>query len=183
MHLFSCEFPSLELNFCFTSLNLSCGYFLGKAQLPPVLEVFCILPKVLSFHLCCSPSWSILLVRKPSRYSTSLIPRGVSHTFAQLPKPERHGFTPDRVTRVSAGRWSALCLLQAGLLFEPWFLPVWWVGFPIGSQVFSRFLCAIETCSLARWRAKSLSWISRSAGAWKDALLTSQGCWIPVTRR
>jgi hypothetical protein len=34
MHLFSCESPSLELNFCYPSLNLSCGYFLGKAQPP-----------------------------------------------------------------------------------------------------------------------------------------------------
>jgi hypothetical protein len=32
MHLFSCESPSLELNFCYSSLNLSCGYFLGKAH-------------------------------------------------------------------------------------------------------------------------------------------------------
>jgi hypothetical protein len=34
MHLFSCDSPSLELNFCYPSLNLSCGYFLGKAPSP-----------------------------------------------------------------------------------------------------------------------------------------------------
>jgi hypothetical protein len=45
--------------------------------------------------LCCFSSWSILLVRKPGRCSTSLISRGVSHTFTLLPKPERLGFTPD----------------------------------------------------------------------------------------
>jgi hypothetical protein len=61
---------------------------------------------VLSFYLCCSPFWFILLVRKPSRCSTSLIPKGVSHTLTQLPKSERHGFTPDRVTMLSAGSWS-----------------------------------------------------------------------------
>jgi hypothetical protein len=108
MHLFSCEYTSLELNFCYPSLNLGCGYFLGKAQHPrtpphPVLEVSCILSKVLSFYLCCSPSWSVLLVRKPIRCSTSLIPKGVLHTFAPLPKPERPGFTPDRVTWGSLG--------------------------------------------------------------------------------
>jgi hypothetical protein len=34
MHLSSCEFHSLELKFCYPSLNLGCGYFLGKAQNP-----------------------------------------------------------------------------------------------------------------------------------------------------
>jgi hypothetical protein len=34
MHLFFCESPSLEMNFCYPSLNLGCGYFLGKAQPP-----------------------------------------------------------------------------------------------------------------------------------------------------
>jgi hypothetical protein len=65
-------------------LNLVCCYFPGKAQHHPPLSStggFCILLKVLSFYLCCSPSWSILLVRKPNRCSTSLIPGGVSHTF------------------------------------------------------------------------------------------------------
>jgi hypothetical protein len=104
IHLFSCESPSLELNFCYLFINLGCGFFPGKAQLtPPILEVSCILPKVLSFYLCCFSSWSILLMRKPSRCSTSLIPRGVSHTFAPFPKPERPSFTPDRVTRGSLG--------------------------------------------------------------------------------
>jgi hypothetical protein len=27
MHLFSCESSPLEVNFCYPSLNLSCGYF------------------------------------------------------------------------------------------------------------------------------------------------------------
>jgi hypothetical protein len=62
MHLFSCQSPSLELNFCCPSLNFICGYF-PRNSTPPVLEVSCILPKVL-FYLCYSPSWSILLVRK-----------------------------------------------------------------------------------------------------------------------
>jgi hypothetical protein len=35
MPLFSCESPSLELNFCYPSLKLGCGYFPGKAQTPP----------------------------------------------------------------------------------------------------------------------------------------------------
>jgi hypothetical protein len=103
----------LELNFCYPSLNLGCGYFLGKAQQPPppqVLKVSCILPKVLSFYLCCYPSWSTLLVRKRSRCSTSLIPGGVSHTFTLLPKPERPGFTPDRIS------WGSLGGDQAPLL-------------------------------------------------------------------
>jgi hypothetical protein len=37
MHLFSCESSSLELNFCYSSLNLNCGYFLEKAQYPLIL--------------------------------------------------------------------------------------------------------------------------------------------------
>jgi hypothetical protein len=69
----------------------------------PVLEVPCILHRVISFHLGCSPSWFILLVRKPGRCSTSLIPRGVSHTFTLLPKPERHHFTPYGITWESLG--------------------------------------------------------------------------------
>jgi hypothetical protein len=59
--------------------------------------------KCFCFSLCCSPLLSILLVRKPSRCSTFLIPE----KLALLPKPERHSFTPDRVTRMSDGRWSA----------------------------------------------------------------------------
>jgi hypothetical protein len=126
MHLFSFESASSELNFCYLSLNFGCGYFPGKAQSSPQYwRVFCILPKVLSFYLCCSPSWSILLVRKPCRCPTSLIPRDVSHTFAPLPKPERLSFTPDRVTQGSLGDDQAPLLpLKAGLLFKPRFLSV-----------------------------------------------------------
>jgi hypothetical protein len=102
---------------------------------------------VLSFYLCFCPSWSIFLVKKPSRCSTSLISGGVSHTFAPLPKPERPSFTPDRVIRGSLGGGQfPFCLLKAGLLFKPGFLPVWWAGLQIGSWAFSGFLCATETC-------------------------------------
>jgi hypothetical protein len=53
--------------------------------------------------LCWFSSCSILLVRKPGRCSTSLIPGGDLQTFSQLPNPERPGFTPDRVTWGSLG--------------------------------------------------------------------------------
>jgi hypothetical protein len=97
--------PLWNLIFVTHPLTLVVAISQGKAHHPhPVLEVFfCILPKDLSFYFCCSPSWSILLVRKPGRCLTSLTPGGVSHTFAPLPKPERHTFTLDRVTRGSLG--------------------------------------------------------------------------------
>jgi hypothetical protein len=92
---------------------------------PSELEDFFILPKVLSFYLCCSPYWSILLVRKPGRRSTSLIPGGVPHTFALLPKLERPGSPQIGLQGGSLGGYHAsFCLLKAGLLFEPGFLPV-----------------------------------------------------------
>jgi hypothetical protein len=121
MLLFSCKSFSLELNFCYQSFNLSCGYFLGKAQSQPQYwRAFCILPQVLSFSVCCSPSWSILLMGKPGRYPTSLIPRGVSHTFTQLPKPERLVSPQTGLLRVL---WEVIrlpfCLLKAGLIFNP----------------------------------------------------------------
>jgi hypothetical protein len=47
--LFSCESPSLEMNFCYPSLNLSCGYFPEKAQTPlipgGVSHTFTLLPE------------------------------------------------------------------------------------------------------------------------------------------
>jgi hypothetical protein len=45
----------------------------------------------------------VYLTGKPSRYSTFLIPGGVSHTFDLFPKPEIPGFTPDRVIQGSLG--------------------------------------------------------------------------------
>jgi hypothetical protein len=42
-------------------------------------------------------------VRKSGRCSTLPIPRGVSHIFVWLPKPERPSFTLDRVTQSSLG--------------------------------------------------------------------------------
>jgi hypothetical protein len=56
MYLFSYESPSLELNFCYLSHNFSCVYFPGKSS-SPILEVSCILPKVLSL----SPESAIAL--------------------------------------------------------------------------------------------------------------------------
>jgi hypothetical protein len=79
---------------------------LKKLTPPPSTGGFLHFTKVLSFYLCCcSPSQSIWLVRKPSRCSTSLILGGVSYTFTQLRTSERQ-FHPDRVIRVSSGRWS-----------------------------------------------------------------------------
>jgi hypothetical protein len=46
--------------------------------------------------------------------STSLIPGGISHTFALLPKPERPGFTPDSVTRGSLRGDQSPLLLPKG---------------------------------------------------------------------
>jgi hypothetical protein len=127
-----------------------------KFNLSPSTGGFCILPKVLSLYMCCSPLWSILLVRKPDRRSTSLIPWGVSHTFVLLPKPERHSFIPDRVTRVSAGRWSASLLpLKGRPVIQTFVLNSLMVGLPIGSWAFSGFLCATMTCSLACWERQT----------------------------
>jgi hypothetical protein len=43
MYLFSCVSPSLELDFCYSSLNLGCVFPQEKAQ-SLILEDFCILP-------------------------------------------------------------------------------------------------------------------------------------------
>jgi hypothetical protein len=118
MHLFSFESPSLELNFCYLSINLCCGSFQGRAQtsLHPSFERILHFIQSAFFHCCCFSSWSILLVRKPCRCSTSLIHRGVSPTFAPLSKPESLGFTPDRITWGSlGGDQSPLLPLEAGL--------------------------------------------------------------------
>jgi hypothetical protein len=54
---FSCESPSLDLNFCYPSLNLGCIYFPRKSSTLPVLEISCFLPKV----LCFSPKSALAL--------------------------------------------------------------------------------------------------------------------------
>jgi hypothetical protein len=112
-----------------------------------VLEVFLPFTQSVVFLLVFFPILVYLAGEKnPVRYSISLIPRGVTHTFAPLPKLERPSFTPDGVTRVSSGRWSdSSSVLKAGLLFELGFLPVWRAMLQIVSQAFSRFLCATET--------------------------------------
>jgi hypothetical protein len=51
---------------------------------------------------------------RTGRCFTSLIPRGVSHTFTLLPKPERHIFTPGKVTQGSLGGDQAPLLLPKG---------------------------------------------------------------------
>jgi hypothetical protein len=146
MHLFSCESPSLELNFWHLSLNLSCGLFPEKSSTPPptpppaVLVVSCILPKVLSFYLCCSPCWSVLLVRKPGRCLTSLNAGGVSHTF---PHSLNLRDTVSPQTGLLRGFWGVIrlpfCLPKAGLICKPGFLP--------GSRAFSRSLClSVSLC-------------------------------------
>jgi hypothetical protein len=101
-----------------------------------------------SFYLCWSPSLSVLLVRKAGRCSTSLIPRIMLY-FLNLRDPV------SLQTGLLRDLWEVIrlffCLPKAGLLFEPPFLQVWWVGLPIGSQAFSGFLCATETYSPAPW--------------------------------
>jgi hypothetical protein len=186
MHLFSCESPSLEMNFCYPYLNLSCGCFPGRAKAPShqQLEVLCILPKVRSSYMCCSPTWSVLLVRKPDRCWTSLFSGGVSPTFVLFPKHERHSFTSDRVTSVTAGRWSASLpppksrhIIQI-LVFTSltgrapnWFMSLFWVP-----------LCKQDLLSSMLGEASSSH---RSTGLLVSGgtLPTGKGYWVLVIRR
>jgi hypothetical protein len=122
-------------------------------------------------------------VRKPSRCSTSLIPRGVSHTFAPFPKPERPSFTPDRVTRGSLGGDQAPLLPPKGM-------PIVWIQvltslmdgapnwFPSLLQV---PLCNQDLLSGVLGEA-ILHQTNRSTGTWQDTVPTSQGCWVLVTK-
>jgi hypothetical protein len=139
----------LELNFWYPSLNLSCGYFPGKSSTPKVLEVSCILPKMLSFYLCCSPILVYLEDEKTWWCSTFLIS---FFTFAPLCKPDRPGFIPDRVTRESLGG-------DQFPLLSPKGRPIEQVPEPsLGSSVQQRF---------ALWcagKGKSLHLINRSTG-------------------
>jgi hypothetical protein len=88
MQLFSCESPSLDLNFCYLSLNLTCSYFLGKLNL--------------------TNSWKCLTLNLRDLVSSEIGLLGGVWKVISLP----------------------FCLPKAGRLFEPGFLPVWWVVFP-----------------------------------------------------
>jgi hypothetical protein len=76
IHLFSCESPSLKLNFCYLSFNLSYSYFPGKAQHPPrlVLEISYILPKNAFFLLVVFLILVYLASEKTPEVSHTLLP-------------------------------------------------------------------------------------------------------------
>jgi hypothetical protein len=181
------ESPSLELNFCCPSLNLSCGDFPGTAQLPypQYWRFLAFYPKCFLFYLCCSFSWSICLVRKPGKCSTFLIPGSISHTFTPLWKPERPGFTPDRVTQGVSGRWPVSASPSQRQAYYSNLDSYQSDG--QGSQLVPEpspgSLVQLRLALRCARRGKSLCWINRSSGTWWEALLMSQGCWAPVTRR
>jgi hypothetical protein len=139
---------------------------------------------VISFYLCCSPSWSILLVRKLGRCSTSLIPRGVSHSFTPLRNP-RDTVSPQigLLGCLLGSDQSPLLPPKGRPIIQTQVLTSLMGGLPIGSQGFSRFLVQPRLALQPAGRGKSLPWINRSTGAWPEALPKSQGCWVPETRR
>jgi hypothetical protein len=86
-HLFSCESSSLELNFCYPSLNLSCGYFLGKAQ-TPINSQGCLT------HFCPAP-WTWETWFYPKRWLLVVSRRWSVSSSASWGRPEFElGFLP-----------------------------------------------------------------------------------------
>jgi hypothetical protein len=169
MHLFSSESPTLKLNFIthhLTSVVVNFREELKPCH-PPVLEVSCILPKVLSFYLCCSPSWSILLVRKHGRFSTSLIPRGVSYTFA-CSLNLRHKVSPQKGLRG--------CLLGGDQV--PHLLAKGW---PIWTQVLTSLRG--RTYSQVCWERWVPQWDQQVHWYLMECSPEELGCWVPATRR
>jgi hypothetical protein len=139
---------------------------------PPVLEVSCILPKVLSFYLYCFSSWSILLVRKPRRCSTFLPPEE-SHTLSLCFLNLRDLVSPQ--TLLFRGLWEVIglpfCLLRAQVLTSlrssaP--LPCWYLCFTD---------CIVCLRPSPRLENESLLEIKLSLGTWWDHFsLRSGGC-------
>jgi hypothetical protein len=106
MHLFFCESTSLELNFCYSSLDLSCGYFQGWAQTtpdPPCTGGFLHFTQSAFFLFVLFLILVYLAGEKTQKVFNLPTSRGVSHTFALLPKPKRPGFTPDIAIQGSLG--------------------------------------------------------------------------------